>query len=170
LPAFAVVAPTMQRTPEIPTPAAKRGLPLAMVWGALAAGAALAGFLILWSLLRHEPTQPRVLAPSAAAPVTVPAPAPAPVPAPAAAPVPAPVAAAIPPHPTNVESPPGRPPGRPPGQRPPKHTGPTGAQAADSRPPHSMIPIAQPGEIRNNPPNSRRKPVRPIDRSNPFAE
>jgi len=37
---------------------------------ALAAGAALAGFLILWSLLRHEPTQARALAPSAPAPVT----------------------------------------------------------------------------------------------------
>ena len=170
LPAFAVVAPTMQKTLETPAPAAKRGLPLAMVWGALAAGAALAGFLILWSLPRHEPTQARALAPSAPAPVTVPAPVPAPTPAPAPVPVPAPAAAVIPPHPTNVESPPGRPPGRPPGQRPPKHTGPTGVQAADSRPPHSVIPVAQPGEIRNNPPNSRRKPVRPIDRSNPFAE
>jgi hypothetical protein len=33
-----------------------------------------------------------------------------------------------------------------------------------------VIPVAQPGETPENPPNTRRKPVRSIDRSNPFAD
>jgi hypothetical protein len=78
--------------------------------------------------------------------------------------------AETPPPPAKIESPPGRPPGRPPGQRPSKHTAPRGVPAADHKAPDVVIPAAQPAENPANLPSPRRKPVRSIDRSNPFAE
>ena len=159
LPAIAVA-----RVPsQIPVPAPKRGRSRAVVWGALAVVAALLGTLILWRVLRHEPAP-------APAPVPVPTPAPVPPPVPPPTPPPPPTpspAPETPPPAAKVESPPGRSPGRPPGQRSPKSSAPP---AADSKPPQPVAPAAQPAENPENSPNPRRKPVRSIDRSNPFAE
>jgi hypothetical protein len=41
---------------------------------------------------------------------------------------------------------------------------------ADIKPPAVVAPAAQPAENSDNGLNSRRKPARSIDRSNPFAE
>jgi serine/threonine-protein kinase len=159
LPAIAVA-----RVPsQIPVPAPKRGRSRTLVWGALAVVAVLVGTLILWRVLRHEPAP-------APAPVPVPTPAPVPPPVPPPTPPPPPTpspAPETPPPAAKVESPPGRSPGRPPGQRSPKSSAPP---AADSKPPQPVAPAAQPAENPENSPNPRRKPVRSIDRSNPFAE
>jgi serine/threonine-protein kinase len=177
LPAIAVPDPSTQTTPEIPE-RPKRGRSRLIALGVLAAVVAFLVTLGLWLVLRHAP---------APTPVPAPAPAPAPVPpfggfgtdspphlpprashAPVAAPAPVPVE--TPPPPAKVESPPGRPPGRPPGQLSPKHTAPPGAPAAGGPMREVVLPAAQPAENPENLPNPRRKPVRAIDRSNPFAE
>ena len=170
LPAMAVSAPTPP--PEEPVARPARGRSRVVVWASSAAVVVLLVAMGLWLGLHREPRRQAVTAaPSALAapaPALVAAPTPAPLPTPA--PAPAPAAADTPPPATKIESPPGRPPGRPPGQRLSKHTAPTVAPAADGKVPPAVVPAAQPGEAPETPPNPRRKPVRSIDRSNPFAE
>jgi serine/threonine-protein kinase len=188
LPAIPVAAPTGQseNIPTAPVHAQSR----VIVWAVLAVIVVLLGALGLWLVLHHEPAQP--LAPMPApAPIPAPEPVPAPAPVPVAAPTPAPpfggfgtdspphlpprashapvavpAPAETPPPSAKVESPTERPPGRPPGQHPSKHTAPTVAPAAEGK----VVPAAQPAETPENSPTPRRKPVRSIDRSNPFAE
>jgi serine/threonine-protein kinase len=163
LPAIAVPAPSTRILPEITEDVPARSRSRVIVWVVLAAVVAFLGTLVLWLVLRHEPAPAPVPAPAPA-----PAPAPVPVPAPAPAPAPAPVETPLPP--AKIESPPGRPPGRPPGQHSPKHTASPAAPAAGGPMREVVIPAAQPAENPENLPNPRRKPVRAIDRSNPFAE
>jgi len=133
----------MQKTLETPRACLpKRGLPLAMVWGALAGrGAALAGFLILWSLLRHEPDAGTGTGPISPGPVTVPARFRLRQPArgPGSGSGPGSSRDRNPPQPPRTK----RtlkvhldgPPGRPPGQRPRSTQARLAFKAADSRPP-----------------------------------
>ena len=161
LPAISVPDQSTRMLPEIPEDVPERSRSRVIVRAALAAVVAFLGTLGLWLVLRHEP-----------APTPVPPPAPAPVPVPAPEPAPAPVPAPVetPPPPAKAESPPGRPPGRPPGQLSPKHAAPPVAPAAGGPMREVVFPAAQPAENPENLPNPRRKPVRAIDRSNPFAE
>lgn len=180
LPAMAVSAPTAP--PEKPATVPARSRSRVVVWAATAGVAVLLVALALLLGLHREPRRQAVApAPSALpAPASTPAPIPAlaPVPAPAPPPIPVPTPASAPapaaadthPPATKIESPPGRPPGRPGGQRLSKHVAPTGSPAADGKAPPTAVPAAQPAENSENLANPRRKPVRSIDRSNPFAE
>ena len=166
--AMAVPAPLKAETPEIPddVPAGSRSR--VVVWAMSAAAAVLLVVLGLWFGLHREPKQQA----AAAAPLVIPVPTPAPVPVPVAAPapapveVPAPLPAATPPPSAKIESPPGR----SPRQRSQKRTTATFFPVADIKPPAVVAPAAQPAENSDNGLNSRRKPARSIDRSNPFAE
>jgi serine/threonine-protein kinase len=174
LPAMAVSVPTPP--PEEPVTRPARGRSRVVVWASSAAVLVLLVAMGLWLGLHREPRrQAATAAPTAlpaAAPVLDPvaAPAPAPAPPPVPTPTPAPAAADTPPPAAKIESPPGRPPGRPPGQRLSKRAALTATPAADGKVSPAIVPAAQPGEAPETPPNSRRKPVRSIDRSNPFAE
>jgi serine/threonine-protein kinase len=180
LPAIVAPASSTRILPEIPADVPERSRSRVIVWVVLAAVVAFLGTLGLWLVLRHEPAPTPV-----PAPVSVPGPAPVPpfggfgtdspphLPprashAPVAAPAPVPVETPSPP--AKIESPPGRPPGRPPGQLSPKHTASPGAPAAGGPMREVVLPPSQPAENPENLPNPRRKPVRAIDRSNPFAE
>jgi serine/threonine-protein kinase len=158
-----IAAPVASVPSRIPALVAKPRSWRAVVWGALAVFAALLGFAILWQVLRHESAPTSVPTP---APASAPIPLPAPVLSPAPPPPPVP-AVETPPPPAKVESPPERPPGRPPGQRSQRSPA---APAASAKPPEPAVPSAKPAENPENLPNPQRKPVRPIDRSNPFAE
>ena len=162
LPLIAVPAASAPKTPAVPAP--KRGRSRAVVWAALAVVAVLVGSLILWRVLRHEPAPIPTPTPTLS-PVPTPALPPTPVPAPTPSPPPE-----TPPLPAKAESPPGRPPGRPPGQHSAKSPAPPAASAAKANPPEPVVPAAKPAENSENSPSPRRKPVRSIDRSNPFAE
>jgi eukaryotic-like serine/threonine-protein kinase len=169
--AMAVPAPITQQTPEISdeVPAGSRSR--VVVWAMSAAAAVLFIFLGLWFGLHREPKQqaatsaPPVIA--VPAPVAAPTPVPPPVPVATPAPVPALAPAPVPPPPTaKIENPPAR----SPRQRSQKRTTATAFPTADIRPPPVVAPAAQPAENSDNGLNSRRKPARSIDRSNPFAE
>jgi hypothetical protein len=86
------------------------------------------------------------------------------------APVAAPAPVEPPPPAAKIESPPERPHGRPHGQHSPKHTAPPVAPSAGDPMREVVLPAAQPTENPENLPNPPRKPVRSIDRSNPFAK
>ncbi|MGB8297865.1 MAG: hypothetical protein WCG85_20780, partial [Polyangia bacterium] len=167
--AMAVPAPLKAETPEIPddVPAGSRSR--VVVWAMSAAVAVLFIFLGLWFGLHREPKpQAAASAPIALpvpAPLPAPVPTPAPPPVPVAAPVPAPLPAATPPPSAKIESSPGR----SPRQRSQKRTTSTSFPVVDVRPPFAPA-AAQPAENPDNGLNSRRKPARSIDRSNPFAE
>jgi hypothetical protein len=149
LPVMAIATPVAPAAAAVSTVVRNRSRVL--VWGALVVVvAALVGTAILWRPLHREPEQ-KIVAPQTAEPV-----APNPTPAPAATPPPAtplPPAAAI-----------ERPQEHPPGQRHSKRAGRTGATG---KPPQSAPPAAPEGSLDNQP---RRKPIRSIDRTNPFSE
>jgi serine/threonine-protein kinase len=194
--AMAVPAPLKAETPEIPddVPAGSRSR--VVVWATSAAVAVLLVVLGLWFGLHREPKQ-QAAAPAPPA-LPVPAPVPAPTPAPTPAPPLVPVAAPAPPFggfgtdspphlpprashapvaapaPAPVSPPPSAkiesPPGRSPRQRSQKRTTATVFPTADIKPPSVVPPAAHPAENSDNGLNSRRKPARSIDRSNPFAD
>ena len=175
--AMAVPVPITQQTPEISdeVPAGSRSR--VVVWGASAAVAVLLLVLGLWFGLHREPKQqaatpaPPVIPVSAPVPAPPPAPVPVAAPAPPPVPAPAPVAApAPPPSAGKIESPSGRPSGRPPGQRSQKRTTATASPLPEVKPLPVVPPAPHPAENPENSPNPRHKPVRSIDRSNPFAE
>ena len=161
--AMAVPAPLKAETPEIPddVPAGSRSR--VVVWAMSAAVAVLLVVLGLWFGLHREPKQQA----ATPAPIALPVPAPLPVPVPVAAPVPVPVAAPAPAPPSaKIESPPGR----SPRQRSQKRTTATASPLPEVKPLPVVPPAPRPAENPENGLNSRRKPARSIDRSNPFAE
>jgi serine/threonine-protein kinase len=158
----AIPVPTPTSPPENPAPVPARSRSRVVVWVTSAAGAVALVAVGLWLGLHYQPRRQAAL--------PTPAQLPAPIPAPVAAPAPAPVLAATPPPSPTIESPPERPPGRPPGQRLSKRAMPTGAPTAAAKAPSVDIPAAKPAENSQNPPNSGRKSMRPLDHSNPFAE
>ena len=170
LPAMPVPAPT----PPLEEPAARlaRGRSRIVVWATSVAVAVLLAALGIWLGLHREPRrQAAAPAPSALpAPPAVLTPVPAPAPVPTPVPTSLPAAADTPPVAPRNESPRGRPPGRPPGQRSPKHAAVAALPAVDGKAPLSGVPAAQPAENPENLPNPRRKPMRSLDRSNPFSE
>jgi serine/threonine-protein kinase len=176
LPAMAVSAPTAP--PEKPATVPARSRSRVLGWAAAAGVAVLLVALALLLGLHRDPRQqavaptPPALSAPAPIPALAPVPAPAPPPVPVPTPAPAAASAAADSHPpaTKIESPPGRPGGRPGGQRLSKHTAPTSAPPADGKALPAAVPAAQPAENPENLASPRRKPVRSIDRSNPFAE
>jgi serine/threonine-protein kinase len=166
--AIPVPTPPSPSEPPSPVPAPSRSR--VVVWSSWAAVTVLLVAAALWLGLHYAPRRQAALPTPTAAPVTEPVPAPVAAPAPVPTPAPAPApAATAPPSPT-IESPPERPPGRPPGQHLSKRATPTRAPTAAAKAPSVDIPAAKPTENPQNPPNSGRKSMRPLDHSNPFAE
>jgi len=161
----ALLTPAAQEAPVLLAPGPKRVQARAVLSAALVIVVALLAALIIWRVLRREPAMAPI---PVAASTPAPAPAPAPAPTPTPPPTPAPAAADLPPPPSaKVESPAGHPAGRPPGQHSQRSPA---APAASAKPAQPVLPSAQSAENPENLPNPRRKPVRAIDRSNPFAE
>ena len=170
VPPMAVPASIVPPAEPVAVPA--RGKSRTVFWVGSAAGVFLLVVLGLWLGLHREPRrQAAAPAPSA---LTAPAPALTPPPAPALAPTPAPLpppaVANTPPPATKIESPGGRPGGRPLGPRLSKHIAPTGAPIAGGKLSSVVMPAAQPGGPPQNPTLSRQKPIRSLDRSDPFSQ
>jgi serine/threonine protein kinase len=68
------------------------------------------------------------------------------------------------------ESPPGRPPERPTGQRLNRRSTPAALRVVEIKVPRTLVPFAQTSDPPEILPSPRGKPVRSIDRKNPFAE
>jgi eukaryotic-like serine/threonine-protein kinase len=157
LPAMLAATPVAPMVSDVVT--SLRPRPRVWLWAALAAAGLAAAAILWWP--PHPGPEPKVVEPRVA---EVSAPTPTPTPAPTPAPVPEvpPPPVVTPPPTTAVE----RPQDRSPGKRQPKRAGRAGAgtaaktSKAGTRTMSEVTPESTP----------RRKPIRSIDRQNPFGE